>query len=355
MRDQREQSPFETVPTAMPGVLAGVLWVHEKYLLAAAAMTVGTTLGNFLPAAPHGDARAQGYNDYVFTDFGPVQEGWHSFYFAKVFSSIEKTTAFRTVTEIRGGIYWPPVISGVNIYNFEAYDGDGVKYTADTIWDFNLRDAYDGPTRCVIEYFASHEPFSISAPTTMQPEGGTFYYGVGQVSLPRCLHPSIDLTYTTETNNSRYPYQSFAKNFPATNLTVWPASFIVDDGETFDNGIYIRRKVTAYSPTNYATSPLISTPTQASITATTVTLGGNATNDGGSTITARGVVYSATATNPTPVIGGTGVTNSTVSGTMGVFFKAVTGLTTGTAYSYRAYATNARGTSYTTLDTFTTS
>jgi hypothetical protein len=355
MRDQREQSPFETVPTAMPGVLAGVLWVHEKYLLAAAAMTVGTTLGNFLPAAPHGDARAQGYNDYVFTDFGPVQEGWHSFYFAKVFSDVEKTTAFRTVPEVRGGIYWPPIYASGNIYNFQAYDRDGVKYTADTIWDFNVRDAYDGPTRCVIEYFASHEPFSISAPTTMQPEGGTFYYGVGQVSLPRCLHPEILLTYSTGVNNARYPLQAFSKTFPATNWTEWPAIQIVDDGQTFDNGIYIRRTVTAYRPGSYSTGPVISTPTQASITATTVTLGGNVTGNGGSAVTVRGVVYSATATNPNPVIGGTGVTNATTTGTTGVLTVAITGLTTATGYSYRAYATNARGTSYTTLDTFTTS
>jgi len=354
-RDKREDCPFETASTVMPGVMSGLLWVPEKYLLASATMTVGTTLGNFLPAAPHGDARAQGYNDYVFTENGPVDSGWHGFYFAKPFSSGEKTTAFRTTTEIRGGIYWPPVLASGNIYNFQAYDSDGVKYTADTIWDFNLRDAYDGPTKVIIEYFASHEPHTISTPTTMQPEGGTFYYGVSLVSLPRCLHPEILLTYSTGINNSRYPLQSFSKTFPATNLTEWPASFIVDDGETFDNGLYIRRKVTAYRPGNYSTGPLISSPTQASITATTVTLGGNVTNDGGSAITERGVVYSATATNSNPVIGGTGVTKATTTGTTGVFTKAITGLTTATNYSYRAYATNARGTSYTNLDTFTTS
>jgi hypothetical protein len=353
-RDKREDCPFETVPTKMPGVLTGVLWVHEKYLLASAAMTVGTKLGNFLPAAPHGDARAQGYNDYVFTDFGPVQEGWHAFYFARPFSTGEKTTAFRTTTVYQGGIYWPPVFAGASIYNFQAYDADGVKYTADTIWDFNIRDSYDRLTKTIVEYFASHEPHTFSTPTLMQPEGGTFYYGVGQVTLPRCLHPEILLTYSTGVNNSRYPLQSFSKTFPATNLTEWPGTETIDDAEVFDEGIYIRRKVTAYRPGNYSTGPLISSPTQASITATTATLGGNVTNDGGSTVTARGVVYCATAKNANPVIGGAGVTNATTTGTTGVFTKAITGLTTATGYSYRAYATNDRGTSYTNLDTFTT-
>jgi hypothetical protein len=71
-------------------------------------------------------------------------------------------------------------------------------------------------------------------------------------------------------------------------------------------------------------------------------------------VTARGVVYAETATNADPVIGGTGVTNTAGTGTTGVFTVSVTSLTTATAYSYRAYATNARGTSYTDVDTFTT-
>ena len=77
-----------------------------------------------------------------------------------------------------------------------------------------------------------------------------------------------------------------------------------------DKGIYLRRKVTAYRPTDYATAPIITSPTSASVTTTTATLGGNVTNDGGSAVTARGVVYAETATNADPVIGGTGVTNA---------------------------------------------
>jgi|LakMenEpi03Aug12_release.lakeMendotaPanAssembly.Ray.scaffolds.fasta_scaffold753545_1 hypothetical protein len=248
MRDPREQTYFETVPTAVPGLLSGLLWVHEQLLLASSTLTVGTTLANFLPSAPKGDARAKGFNDYVFTDFGPVDQGWHGFYFAKPFSSGEKTTAFRTTTEIRGGIFWPPVLTNLTVANFLAKDADGTVYTADVIWDFSLTDSYDGPTRVVLEYFASHEPHSISAPTTMKPEGGTFYYGVAQVSIPKCLHPSFTLTYSTGTNNKRFPYQVFSRTFPATTPTAWLDSFTVDDGETFDNGIYIRRKVTAYKP-----------------------------------------------------------------------------------------------------------
>ena len=101
-------------------------------------------------------------------------------------------------------------------------------------------------------------------------------------------------------------------------------------------------------------TPVLTTPTSASLTTTTATLGGNVTADGGISITARGVVYAVTATNATPQLGGTGVINVGGTGTTGVFTVNATGLTASTAYSYAAYATNAAGTAYTSVGTFTT-
>jgi len=353
-RDPREDCPFETIATLKPGEVAGLLWVPEAAIRGDFTLTPGTTLANALPGVSKGDAIPRGFGSYVFTDNGPVQNGWHGFWFARPFSAGEITTPFRSVTELRGGIYWPAVLGGFSVYNFQAYDSDGVKYIADVIWDFSLRDSYDGPTKVLIEYFASHTPHSITTPTSMQPEGGTFYYGVAQVTIPKCLHPIITLSYSTGTNNSRYPYQNFSKQFPATNLTAWPATITVDDGETFDNGLYIRRRVTGYRPDSFETAPFISTPTTASLATTTVTLGGNVTGDGGAAITERGVVHALTSANADPAIGGTGVTKTTTGGTTGVFTVAVTGLTQGSAYTFKAYATNARGTVYTPLSTFTT-
>jgi formylglycine-generating enzyme required for sulfatase activity len=101
--------------------------------------------------------------------------------------------------------------------------------------------------------------------------------------------------------------------------------------------------------------PTVTTPTATGITATGATLGGNVTADGGSAITERGVVYSATTTNADPLISGTGVTKVTATGTTGVFAApAITGLTQGTGYSYKAYAINSQGTIYTSVATFTT-
>lgn len=104
-----------------------------------------------------------------------------------------------------------------------------------------------------------------------------------------------------------------------------------------------------------ATSPELDSPSVNSVTGTAANLGGNVTSDGGAAITERGVVYSATATNSNPLIGGTGVTKATATGTTGVFTAAVTGLVQGTGYSFKAYATNSAGTSYTSAAAFLTS
>ncbi|MBS1742524.1 MAG: lamin tail domain-containing protein [Bacteroidetes bacterium] len=79
---------------------------------------------------------------------------------------------------------------------------------------------------------------------------------------------------------------------------------------------------------------------------TTATLNGNVTSDGGSTVTGRGVVYAETATNSTPAISGTGVTDLSTGGTTGAFSVSATSLAVNTQYSYRAYAINGIGTSY---------
>mgnify|MGYP000870022633 FL=1 len=78
------------------------------------------------------------------------------------------------------------------------------------------------------------------------------------------------------------------------------------------------------------------------ITATTATSGGNITADGGSPVTARGVVWSETE-NPT-IETNTGITTDGTG--MGTFTSSITGLTENTTYHVRAYATNANGTEY---------
>ncbi|MEI6436577.1 MAG: polymorphic toxin-type HINT domain-containing protein [Bacteroidota bacterium] len=81
--------------------------------------------------------------------------------------------------------------------------------------------------------------------------------------------------------------------------------------------------------------PTLTTTTVTSITTATASSGGNVTDDGGSTITARGVCWSTTAN---PVATGS---HTTDAGTTGVFTSSITGLSASTLYHVRAYATNA--------------
>jgi uncharacterized protein (TIGR02145 family) len=95
--------------------------------------------------------------------------------------------------------------------------------------------------------------------------------------------------------------------------------------------------------------PIISTTVVTAISYTTATSGGEVTDDGGVTVTARGVCWN-TSLDPTTS------NNKTTDGTgTGSFTSSLTGLIAGTIYYIRAYATNAAGTGYGNQVTFTTS
>jgi uncharacterized protein (TIGR02145 family) len=97
-----------------------------------------------------------------------------------------------------------------------------------------------------------------------------------------------------------------------------------------------------------AVLPVITTTAISSITSTTANSGGTITSDGGTPVTARGVCWS-TSNNPTTA------NNKTDNGTgSGSFISNITGLSPGTLYYVRAYATSSAGTAYGTEQSFTT-
>jgi len=85
---------------------------------------------------------------------------------------------------------------------------------------------------------------------------------------------------------------------------------------------------------------VISTTPVTNITAITAASGGNITSDGGAVITANGVCW-GTAANPA-----TSDSKTTDGAGTGQFVSEITGLTAGTTYHVRAYATNSVGTTY---------
>jgi plastocyanin len=100
--------------------------------------------------------------------------------------------------------------------------------------------------------------------------------------------------------------------------------------------------------TNEPAKAVLTTAAVTDISETGAVSGGNITDDAGSDVTARGVCW-GTIVNPT--VGGTHSTDGTGIGT---FSSTLTGLTAGTVYYLKAYATNSAGTSYGDEVTFTT-
>ena len=99
------------------------------------------------------------------------------------------------------------------------------------------------------------------------------------------------------------------------------------------------------NPGNLAT---LTTLPIGNITDIAATTGGNITNDGGTPVTQKGVVWS---TSPSPTTANNSTTNG--SGT-GSFTSNLTSLTASTTYYVRAYATNSAGTAYGNEVSFTT-
>lgn len=112
---------------------------------------------------------------------------------------------------------------------------------------------------------------------------------------------------------------------------------------------YVRAYATNTAGTSYGNEimfttiagiPLLTTTATTNVTSTGATTGGTISSDNGAPVTARGVCWS-TLTAPTIA----DFTTSDGTGT-GTFVSTITGLTPGTPYYVRAYATNSVGTAY---------
>ncbi len=145
----------------------------------------------------------------------------------------------------------------------------------------------------------------------------------------------------------------YVANFGATSLSVINNPNVLGTGCNYViGGQSLGSKTSAIGLPTIMTSfvstgpPIVSGPAATNISNTSATIEAIVNGDGGSAITERGFYYGTTA-NPT-------TNKTTVTGTTGNFNTGISGLTPNTLYYFRAYATNANGTTYTVDETFTT-
>ena len=128
----------------------------------------------------------------------------------------------------------------------------------------------------------------------------------------------------------------------------------LQDGVTYYVRAYaVNEKGTAYGEeksftTKAITIPVVTTSSPTNISYTSVTVDGTVTDDGGATVTERGVVYSTT---PNPTTSNTKVSSGSGKG---AFSCNLTALQDGVTYYVRAYAVNEKGTAYGEEKSFTT-
>ena len=110
-----------------------------------------------------------------------------------------------------------------------------------------------------------------------------------------------------------------------------------------------------FSFTTLADAPSVASDPAGALQTLQATLNGRVTSQEGASVTTVGFVISETSVNANPLIGGTGVSNYTVTPNgVASYSKIVTGLDPNTQYSFKIYAINAEGTTYGSALTFTT-
>ena len=147
-----------------------------------------------------------------------------------------------------------------------------------------------------------------------------------------------DLSQTVTSGDGTGSYTAIINNLTP-NTTYYYKAYATNAVGTAYGEVMSVALTTAYPPT-------VSTANANVISAAVCNISGNITSDGGLTVTSRGFVYGTNVNDLTQTV-------TSGSGT-GDFNKTITGLTASTTYYYKAYATNAVGTSYGEVMSFTT-
>lgn len=165
-------------------------------------------------------------------------------------------------------------------------------------------------------------------------------------SLNGYSYSTDDITYTASLTISQ-PGGAFSQlvyvKFSPTLVQSYNGNIVVGGGGAANSNV-------AASGSGINTAPAITTGSASGVTQTSATLNGTITDNGCSSISAYGIEYSTL--NGFANGSGTQVAGGVLS--LGAYSSAVSGLNPGVTYYYKAYATNAGGTTYGLQQSFAT-
>ena len=185
-------------------------------------------------------------------------------------------------------------------------------------------------------------------------------YTSGWTSSSTTCTPGYDQSSNNASGFSAYPggyYNSGHNNYHSTAY-IWTTNgyfYLSNSSTNVGNATSIQKYWRMPVRCVYGSAaPTVSTSTTAPTVSynSASSVGGSVHNNGGLSVSAKGIVYSSS--NSTPTVGGSGCSTKTSSASSTNFTVTLSSLNPGTLYYYRAYATNSKGTTYGEVKSFTT-
>lgn len=151
--------------------------------------------------------------------------------------------------------YWPPVLNDFELMDWNRKDGGTDTYPR---IEFE-HDGYSGPCNSVVTRTWRKTPWTGFNVEKLLPTPGNYSCPYFALSIPSCLHPSLDFVCDTGTNDPVYKQNvGSLRTIPASQLssttggltdcTSWPTSLRVLDSQQPFRGGFLRTTRIVYAP-----------------------------------------------------------------------------------------------------------